>query len=65
MTILDTTKLVEPRAFRLADACRLLSVSRSTLYRLVSDEKIKIVKLGKCSRVPASEIEKLIAEGSR
>ena len=61
MTILETTKLVEPRAFRISDACQLLSVSRSTLYRLVSDEKIKIVKLGKCSRVPTSEIEKLIA----
>lgn len=65
MTILDTTKLVEPRALRIADACSTLSISRSTLYRLAADEKLKIVKLGKCSRIPVSEIEKLIAEGSR
>jgi excisionase family DNA binding protein len=50
-----------PIAYRVNDACRLLSISRSHLYDLVAEGKVRLVKIGNRSLVPASEIARLVA----
>jgi excisionase family DNA binding protein len=55
-----------PMAYRVPDACHLLSISRSHLYDLVSEGQVRLVKIGNRSLVPASEIARLVrAEGAR
>lgn len=38
------------------DACRFLSIGRTTLYALLKEEKIKARKLGKRTLIPHEEI---------
>lgn len=55
---------LEPKAFRVNDALRLLSISRSHLYGLVMKGKLRIVKVGNRTLIPATEIERLINGGA-
>ncbi|KAA6441153.1 helix-turn-helix domain-containing protein [Dyadobacter flavalbus] len=41
------------------DTCSLLTISRTTLWRLISDRKIKSVKLGRRIVISRSSIDKL------
>lgn len=41
------------------DACSLLTISRTTLWRLIGDRKIKSVKLGRRIVISRSSIDKL------
>ncbi len=54
----------EPRAYRVNDACRILSISRSHLYDLASAGKVRLVRLGARTLVPASEIARLLGEAA-
>ncbi len=54
---------IKPLAYTMADACKLLSISRSCIYDMAAKGKIKILHIGgKRGRalVPASEIARLI-----
>jgi len=53
-----------PMAYRITDACTLLSISRSHLYDLAAEGKVRLVKLGNRSLVPASEISRLVGANS-
>lgn len=52
------------RAYRIVDACRALGVGRSTIYKLAAEGKLRLVRIGGRTVVPASEIERLANEGS-
>jgi excisionase family DNA binding protein len=52
-----------PRAWRVNDFCMAYGISRSKLYELAKEGKIRLVKIGGRTLVPASEGERLIAEG--
>lgn len=54
---------LEPKAFRVNDALRLLSISRSHLYGLALKGELRIVKVGNRTLIPAAEIERLIGGG--
>ncbi|WP_188584494.1 helix-turn-helix domain-containing protein [Dyadobacter sediminis] len=41
------------------DACSLLTISRTTLWRLIEDRKIKSVKLGRRIVISRISIDKL------
>ncbi len=47
---------IEPRCYRVNDACRLLQISRSHLYALVAKGEVRLIKIGGRSVIPASEI---------
>ncbi len=49
-----------PMAYRITDACTLLSISKSHLYDLAAEGQLRLVKLGGRSLVPASEIARLV-----
>jgi len=47
------------------DACELLGLSRSTLYRLIKDNKIYVTKIGSRIIIPKPEIEELLKKSTR
>ena len=54
-----------PRLYTAKEACAKLAISRTTLYELVKANRLRIVKVGtRQFRVPSSEIERFMAEGS-
>ena len=53
-----------PLAYSIKETCRLLSISRRHFYDLLSEEKIKTVKLGARRVVPRAEVERLANEGA-
>ena len=42
--------------YRVDDAARKLGVGRSTMWGLISNGEIRVVRLGRSTRVPASEL---------
>ena len=63
MNITTATLLVQPRANSFREGQRILWVSRSTFYRLEAANKIKLLRIGRRTLIPASEIERLLKEG--
>ncbi|WP_363347156.1 helix-turn-helix domain-containing protein [Methylocystis echinoides] len=53
---------VEPLAYRVNDACRVLSVSRSHLYALAAKGEIKLTHIGNRTLVSLAEIHRLLGE---
>jgi excisionase family DNA binding protein len=53
---------LEPLALSVAEAARVLRVSRTTVYRLAWCGKIRVVKVGGRTIVPMSEIRRLLGE---
>ncbi len=63
MNITTAALPAQPRAHSFRDAERILGISRSTFYRLEAAQKIKLLRIGRRTLIPASEIERLINEG--
>jgi excisionase family DNA binding protein len=53
-----------PDCWRINDAAKKLSVSRSTLYSLASEGKLKLVKVAGRSLIPDAEIRRLANGGA-
>ena len=51
--------------YSIADACHLLSMSRSTLNRLLKANKICSIKEGGMRRIPATAIDQYIKRTSK
>jgi excisionase family DNA binding protein len=56
---------IEPITMRVPDACRYIGVSRSTLYVLIAEGEIEIVKLGCSTLVLTESLKALIAQRRR
>ena len=65
MTITTATLPPQPRAHNFREGQRILGVSRSTFYRLEAANKIKLLRIGRRTLIPADEIERLLKEGVR
>jgi excisionase family DNA binding protein len=63
MNIATATLPAQPRAHSFRDGERILGISRSTFYRLEAASKIKLLRIGRRTLIPASEIERLLKEG--
>lgn len=44
----------------LSEVCMRASISRSTLYRLIQNGRINVVKIGRAVRIPETEIDAFI-----
>jgi len=51
-------------AYSPAEAAGQLSISRSTLYGLISAGQLRRVKIGRRTLIPATEIDRLLNEGA-
>lgn len=56
--------VVEPMAVGINDAVQILGLSRSTLYKLFSEGKIRLIKIAGRRLVPMAEIKRLLYEES-
>jgi excisionase family DNA binding protein len=52
--------LPEPLAYGLADAARVTGLSRATLRRRAAEGKIRLVKVGGRTLVPAESLKRLL-----
>ena len=53
------------RAYRVNDAARLLSISRSTVYKMASLGTLKLISIGGRTLVSHDEIERLLSAGDK
>jgi len=53
---------IEPITMRVPDACRYIGISRSTLYVLIAEGEIEIIKLGCSTLVLTESLKALIAK---
>jgi excisionase family DNA binding protein len=49
---------------RIPEACKALGISKSTIYKLASEGKIKLVHIAGRTVVPESEIARLASGGT-
>jgi excisionase family DNA binding protein len=54
-----------PRLVTITDACRQLQISRTFLYRLLDRGELRSVKLGRVRRIPAGDLDELVARRLR
>jgi excisionase family DNA binding protein len=52
-----------PLAYRVRPLCKRLGISHTTFYKYLSAGRIKVVRIGNRTLVPASEVERLLQEG--
>lgn len=53
---------IEPLTMRVPDACRYIGISRSTLYVLIAEGEIEVVKLGCSTLVVTESLKALVAK---
>jgi excisionase family DNA binding protein len=51
-------------ALTIPEAAAMLHVSRASIYRRIDDGTIRAVKFGALTRIPASEIHRIVGEKS-
>ena len=54
-----------PRAYSINDASKLLGVSRSVLYAMISRGELKRLKIGRRTLIARNEIDRLVGETPR
>ncbi|WP_371134828.1 helix-turn-helix domain-containing protein [Methylocystis sp.] len=52
----------QPLAYRVKDFCARVGICPATFYKLVKLKKIRVVKFGGRTLVPASEVDRLLGE---
>lgn len=53
-----------PLAYRVKDFCELVGISNATLYKYVNLGKIRVIKIGGRTLVPAAEVARLLSGGA-
>jgi excisionase family DNA binding protein len=49
-----------PLLLRVTEAAELLGISRSTMYQLIASGQVKVLRIGRATRVPRQELMRLI-----
>ncbi|MDP9358533.1 MAG: helix-turn-helix domain-containing protein [Chloroflexota bacterium] len=52
----------EPLLLRPEDAARLLGISRSKVFSMLSNQELLSIRIGRCRRIPTASLEAWIAE---
>lgn len=55
------TDTVAPAALSIPSCAKTLGISRDTVYRLVRERKLRLVKLGTRTVIPVAEVDRLLA----
>jgi excisionase family DNA binding protein len=71
MTDVDQTRASSPRSdpsrpaaellLRIPEAARVLGVGRTTLYRLIDNGDIRVLRIGRAVRIPVDELQAFVA----
>ncbi|HEL4844853.1 MULTISPECIES: helix-turn-helix transcriptional regulator [Stenotrophomonas] len=59
--MVNSTNALDPLLHRIPDACRRLSVSRTTLYELIKAGEIRSVKIGARSLIPEVDLQRVLS----
>lgn len=51
----------ERLSYRIDEAVKMTGIGRTTMYKLVSDGKLRAVRVGGCTLIPADELKALFA----
>ena len=54
----------EHEYYSINEICKNFSISKSTLYKMIKDGRIKAYKLGRCWKVPRAEFLRALYEHS-
>lgn len=57
----DTALRPESLLLRIPDAANVLSIGRTTLYKLIDDGDINVVHIGRAVRIPFAELKAFVA----
>jgi excisionase family DNA binding protein len=52
------------KLFKVPEAAELLALSPKTIWQWILERRLGVVRLGRAVRVPLSEIERLVHEGT-
>ncbi|MGF1668196.1 MAG: helix-turn-helix domain-containing protein [Acidimicrobiia bacterium] len=64
MTARASSQFIRERvALSVTETCCALGVSRSTVYRLINDGRLRPVHLGRRVLIPLSELDRLMSSG--
>jgi excisionase family DNA binding protein len=55
----------KPLAYRVKSFCRRVGISPATFYKYVGLGKIRVIKIGGRTLIPASEAERLLSGGAK
>ncbi|MGC1861553.1 MAG: helix-turn-helix domain-containing protein [Methylocystis sp.] len=61
MSASSNTSVETPLAYQVNQFCRRCGISRATFYKYVKLSKIRVVKIGGRTLVPAAEVERLLS----
>ena len=53
-------QMIEPIAIRVPEACRYLGIGRSTLYVLIGEGEVEVIKLGRSTLVLTASLRSLV-----
>lgn len=53
---------MEPLAYRVAEAVKVVGLSRSRIYELIDDGTLEARKIGNCTIIPADSLKRLVAD---
>jgi excisionase family DNA binding protein len=59
--MVNSTNALDPLLHRIPDACRRLSVSRTTLYELIKAGEIRSIKIGARSLIPEVDLQRVLS----
>jgi excisionase family DNA binding protein len=57
---MNTPHSPEPIAYSINDACKVVGLGRTYLYKMISDGRLEVRKIGKRTLIPASSLRSLI-----
>jgi excisionase family DNA binding protein len=52
------------KLLKIPEASELLALSQKTVWQWIAERRIGVVRLGRAVRIPLSEIERLMEEGT-
>lgn len=50
----------EPAAYSVAAFCQQLSISQSFFWKLISEKRVRVVRLGRKCLIPSTELSRLL-----
>jgi excisionase family DNA binding protein len=57
-----TTEITKPLALSVKDACRIIGVGNTTLWKLIADGQIRTIRIGRKRLVIYASLEALLSE---
>jgi excisionase family DNA binding protein len=52
------------KLLKVPEAAAMLALSQKTVWQWIGERRIEVVRLGRAVRVPVSEIERLVEQGT-